>query len=507
MFASGVRVLGVSVPEAGLLVVGACLTATLVLVSDNPLLYSSVAIGSALLLGYALSAVASGNSQGLVLIWVLLYPLGYYFLSFPQEHSVFTLDRAFVAILAAILIGHVLQRSQPLPTRIFYAGLCWTGFIAAALLSLRDVRGWSLLYSLRVLMDTFVMPGVLALYVLRSFNVRRHLAALSLVVCVMSIYLAAIGMAEAVLHQDLLPLSPENTFLLGNDMIFRANGPFGSGSTYGLVGVINFLLIRFFQRTTGSGLPSWQRSLQWIGLLAALLVSIIPMHRGIVVTWIAIGLIETWQNRRNPVWWRATAWKRAALLVGFSLALVAIKAMFPYIYEDRVEDTSNVHARIAQGQQSLAVLEDHLWLGAGFGQFTQVVSNESKYRFFYKGVPSVDYAHNTLLNVAADTGLIGFFLFTLSQFFLLQAFRELLLKPPSARLAWWSFVSIFVAYWVFGMDVSSGYFGELNIWYMFALAICFRYAYSISDYSVLRSPDTQSIRSPLTRACTSEGVR
>jgi O-antigen ligase len=476
MFASGVRVLGVSVLEGGLLVVGACLTAALVLVSDKPLLYSGAAIGAALLLAYALSAVSSGNSQGLVLIWVLLYPLGYYYLSFPQEHSIFTLDRAFVAILAAVLIAHPVQRSQPLPTRILYAGLCWTGFIGAALLSLRDVRGWSLLYSLRVLIDAFVMPGVLALYVLRRFNVRRHLPALSIVVCVMSIYLAGIGMAEAVLHQDLLPLSPENTFLLGNDEIFRANGPFGSGSTYGLLGVINFLLIRFFQRTTGSGLPSWQRFLQWIGMLAAFLVSMIPMHRGIVVTWVVIGLIEAWQNRRNSVWWRGTAWKRAALLVGFSLALIAIKTTFPYIYEDRVEDASNVNARLAQHQQSLAVLLDHPWLGAGFGQFTQVVSNESKYRFFYNGVPSIDYPHNTLLNVAAETGLLGVFFFTLSQFFLLRAFRGFPLKGLTGLLAWWSFVSIFVAYWVFGMDVSSGYFEELNIWYMFALAICIRYA-------------------------------
>src|SRR2546426_946485 len=98
MFASGERMFGVNVLEAALLVVGASGTAAIVLFSGEALLYISVAIGAALLLAYALSAFVSGNSQGLVPIWALLYPLGYYFLSFPREHSIFTLDRAFVAI-------------------------------------------------------------------------------------------------------------------------------------------------------------------------------------------------------------------------------------------------------------------------------------------------------------------------------------------------------------------------------------------------------------------------
>jgi hypothetical protein len=374
MFTSGMRIFGVNVLETGLLVVGACFTAAIVLASSNALLYSGVAIGTTLLLAYALRAVTSGNSQALIPIWALLYPLAYYFFSFPREHPIFTLDRAFVAILTAVLLAQLVQHPQPLPRNILYAGLTWAGFIGVALISLRAaIRGQGLLYSLKSLIDTFVLPGVLALYVLRRFNVRRYLPALSVAVCVMSIYLAGIGMAEAVLGQDLLPLSPENTFSMGNDFIFRANGPFASGSTFGLIGVINVLLIQFFQRTLPSGLPSWQRTLQWIGMLAAFLVSMIPMHRAIVVTWVVIGLMEVWQNRANPVWWARTAWKRVALIVVFAAALVVIKAAFPDIYEDRMHDPSNVHARLAQHQQSLAVLLDHLWLGVGFAQFTYVV--------------------------------------------------------------------------------------------------------------------------------------
>src|SRR5207244_3828968 len=139
--------------------------------------------------------------------------------------------------------------------------------------------------------------------------------------------LAAIGIAEAMLGQDLLPISYDNVSFAGTDVrIFRANGPFATASTFALVGLINFFLIRFFQRITGPRLPHWQRGSQWVGLVASFMVSMIPLHRGIVVAWVVIGLIEFWQNRRNPVWWQRIAWKRVALLVGFYAALLALKA-------------------------------------------------------------------------------------------------------------------------------------------------------------------------------------
>jgi hypothetical protein len=481
-----------------LLVIGASVTTAIVLFSDNPLLYSSVAIGAALLLGYALSAVMNGNSQGLVSIWALFYPLAYYYLSFPQDHPIFTLDRALVAILAAVLMAESLEHPQPLPSSIRYAGLCWAGFIGAALLSIRDVRGHNLVYTLRLLIDTFVGPGVLALYVLRRFNVRRYGPILCLVVCAMSIYVAGIGVAEDVLHKDLLPLSDDATLALGDDVIFRANGPFASGGTIALVGVINFLLIRFFQRTTGPVLPYWQRAVQWIGMLASFACSMVSMHRAILVVWVVILLIETCQNRKNPVWWRRTAWKRVALLVVCYAALFATKVMLPDIYEDRVDNPGNIYGRLAQYGQSWAVLVDHLWLGAGFGQFGNVVVDESKYRFFFRGVGSLDSPHNTLVNIAADTGLVGLCFFTLSQLFLLAACRKLRLKRALGTLTWWTIISIFAAYWVVGMDLGSGYYSELNMWYMFAIAICFRYSYSKPETSELDLGAMKGLRNPAT---------
>jgi hypothetical protein len=496
---------GFSPLSAALFVAGAGGIAVIILTSDKALLYVAAAIGGALFLLYSLSAVASGYSQKLLSLWVLAYPLAYYFLSFPIGHPVFTLDRIVVAILAAVLIAERVTHLRPLPTSMRNAGLCWTGFLVAALISLHDVRGHNLLYSVRLLADTFVMPGILTLYVIRRFDVRQYGSVLT-AVCIMSIYLAGIGITEALLHEDLLPLNADNTFALGDDVIFRANGPFDSGSTYGLVGVINALLISFLRAATPmSQSPYWQRTLIWVGLLASILVSLIPLHRGILVTWVAIGLIELWRNSRNAVWWRRTAWRRLALVVGAYLTLFAVKAILPDIYQDRIENPANIYGRLAQYQQSQTVLMDHLWLGTGFGQFGQVVIQQTKYLFFFRGVPSVDSPHNTLVSIATETGLLGLCLFISSQMFLVVAFLQLR-RNHGGFQAWWSFVSIFVAYWVFGMDVSSGYLSELNIWYMFSIGVCFRYAHSSLDCPLSPSMRTKLVRPIMPTTSISEGT-
>jgi O-antigen ligase len=296
----------------------------------------------------------------------------------------------------------------------------------------------------------------------------------------MSIYLATIGAAEMVLNQDLLPMADDMKLDFadgtGAISVVRANGPFETTSTLALVGIFNFFLLCLFRHAMRGSLPPWHRRLQSIAMLMSAAASMMTLHRGVVFSWIAIGIVEFWLNRRNTIWLRRSAWKRIALVASFCAALVAIQVIAPGIYENRVSDPSNLYGRIAQQQQTLAVFRDHLWVGAGFGQFAQVVSGEARYRFFLAGVESLGYPHNTLASIAAETGLVGLVFFILSQLFLLVAFRQLLFTRTSGRLVWGIFISFFIAYWVVGMDLTSGYYSELNMWYMFAIAICFRYA-------------------------------
>ena len=73
-----------------------------------------------------------GRSEGILIWWAAVFPLGYYFLSFPREQSLVTLDR--VVVLGAF-VGLVLTNPNALtevPAGLHRAALACMAFFAAA---------------------------------------------------------------------------------------------------------------------------------------------------------------------------------------------------------------------------------------------------------------------------------------------------------------------------------------------------------------------------------------
>src|ERR1700751_239929 len=67
----------------------------------KPLLGLSIivgVVGSCVVL-YLFAATLSGKVEPAILTWVLIFPLGHYFLSFPVEKSIITLDRILPIVL------------------------------------------------------------------------------------------------------------------------------------------------------------------------------------------------------------------------------------------------------------------------------------------------------------------------------------------------------------------------------------------------------------------------
>src|SRR5712691_2283075 len=54
---------------------------------------------SVLVLVYVVAATLQGRVGNVIVGWVLIFPLGYYFLSYPSERPLITLDRVFIGIL------------------------------------------------------------------------------------------------------------------------------------------------------------------------------------------------------------------------------------------------------------------------------------------------------------------------------------------------------------------------------------------------------------------------
>src|SRR5215467_1493335 len=64
------------------------------------LLFGGAALVAMLVAGYFVFQALDGNADTLTLVWVGIFPLGYYFLSIPREKPIVTLDRVAVSMMA-----------------------------------------------------------------------------------------------------------------------------------------------------------------------------------------------------------------------------------------------------------------------------------------------------------------------------------------------------------------------------------------------------------------------
>src|SRR6267143_2366089 len=171
------------VPEAGLVVVGGC-----------------AAVWFLALVGEAVR----GRIDGILLVWAAALPLIPYFLSFPREHSIVTLDR--VAILFAFLGLYFAKPSTlvEVPRTLRHAGLVWSVFIMAACVGLG--KSPNVLNSAKILLDGFLLPVLLGWCVIALLDVRQRLHAIHTAVCISSIISAAVAAAEISQDRTYSPL-------------------------------------------------------------------------------------------------------------------------------------------------------------------------------------------------------------------------------------------------------------------------------------------------------------
>jgi len=430
---------------------------------------AALGISGALFLTFRL---LDGRAEFLMLLWVGLFPLGYYFLTFPKKgSSVFTFDRFVVAVVTIAILFCPKDRLTKLPRDVRRTGWAWAAFVTAAALSIVKVP--QIIGPLRLWTEAFVFPAFIAWYVVTCFPVREYLRPLHCVTCLAAIYSAAIGTAEMVLGRDLLPFPGAAEIHAGTEVgVLRVNGPFTTNNSFALIGLVAFCLLVFLKQACGK-LPHWQRALHLLGVTAALVQAMLPLFRSVFVTIAIIFVLDLWW----VIGWRQK-FVRVAALAAMGLSVLVTMARAPELFEERVSDPSNVYARLAQQQQNLQLFMDNPVFGVGFSNFHEVASRTPGHDASYQGTLALDYPHSNIGAVLAETGLAGFIPFILSQFLLVVAFWKLRTRGRSGKQAWIFFLYIFLSYWISGMALTSGYYSDLNLWYLFSLAVLYKYAIS-----------------------------
>lgn len=459
--------------EAALVLLGGIAVAGLVLVPTAGLVVG-ISCVALLFLGTVADALR-GRLEGILLWWASVFPLGYYFLSFPRGQSIVTLDRA---VILFAFIGLLLAKPSTLtavPKGLRQAALACLIFFAVACTGLRNSP--SALNALRILFDSFLLPVALGWCVIARFDVRARLPTIHTAVCISSIISATVAAAEIVTGQDLLPLGNAAMAYRG---IVRPNGPFESNDSLALIGAVSFFFLLFLRRALGSELSASRRILHSIGVAAALGMSLMPMFRSVAITLMLALIIDTlWEKRTSRRVWRV------GLVLASAGAIFILPLFAPSVFEDR-SSGENGYARVAEYKQSLAVFMEHPVLGIGFQNFNRFVTGEPRYLTSYRGVTSVDWPHSNLSQILTETGLLGFAPYMMAHVLLFQKMRQLSQLFSSGHLVWKYFVYMFLTYWITGLTEGSGY-SPLNLWYVFAISVFCKYVLTESSMPSLEA--------------------
>lgn len=446
------------------LVIAACLVAAAVSVSgvDDP--YGWIAPVSVLAFAPVLIGLVTVTPAYIWAAWVLFFPLGYYFLTFPHERALFTFDRGITAaVFCAALIARRAHRSNAV---VRPAALLWFAYVAVAGFSIRLAADQ--LASFRVWFDSLLLPVFMGWAILRSFNPKRDTELLIIVVSAAAVVSAFIGVAELIRGEDLLPLAGAGLYFTGSidNPVLRANGPFLTNNSLALIGLVGVFFLQFLLASTSRSLRSAVRVWALCGTAALLVIALLPMFRSVLLTIAIIAIAEVYRRRG-----------RGALLIWISIAafvaLVAgVMALSPDIARDRIWDYDNILGRLVQYEQTSRLLQERPWFGVGLDNFNQAAL-ASPWAFDRNGVAALDYSHSNLGSAFAETGLVGGSLYVMAHGALLLALLSRTKNHPLARRYG---LYMFLAYWVSGLTLASGFYGDLNTWYLLCLAVVFCHA-------------------------------
>ena len=431
---------------------------------------SSTPVGIAILGGWILLVWVAisfirGRFDYVVLVWLAVFPYCYNVFSYPAERTIFTIDRAFIVLLAIELF--FLSRKTgavPLARDVRISGCLWALYLLVCLLSITLHAPHELgLYRLWV--EGMLMPALLGLYAVRLFPITRNLSKLHGCVCVLMLGIAVVCGSELVSGKNLLPWpgAIEVWVDTGDARILRVDGPFENSSVLSVIGVVGFFFIIYSRRLIGSSLTSTQRLLHTIGVLASLTCALMPMNRGLIIAVLVCASIDYFA--KTPLISRGL-WN--CLFAALFFFAVAAKLLYPGVFEDRVTRGDNFYQRIAQDVQTSEVIRDHPLLGVGFNLFAPTVIGDPKYKVEWGGFEAMNIPHNSLLSVLAEEGSVGFLLYVGGQLYFIRAMWRM---RKVNRLGSQVFLYCILVYVIFGFDVGIAYYSDLNLFYMFVLGI------------------------------------
>ncbi len=413
---------------------------------------------------------ARGETTRTLVWWLATSPFLSYFARFPVEQSVVTFDRLMVVLVALCCLRDAAAGRIALRIGLFET--LWAGFCALTLLDLA-ARGGSSAFAWKTGVDAFCLPLVAFVAARRGTDVREIGWLPVVLLGGLALLLLPVGLYEFLFQRDLFQYAGGS---LIRDEAVRATGPFLADNSYALVSLVLAILVWHWPALAGLTETRRQEMFRWCATLAAFGSSALPLFRAVWAT--AVGCVAF------PAYLAGDA-KRRRRIVFAGLALVIVAGAGGWLvsqtrlYRSRLANPENVYTRLATYQAAWMVFEDHWATGVGLTRYTEEYNrryyNEDDYNRKYPTVGGEiprNSPHNNVLAVLAELGIVTGTLYVLAHLALLA--EGLLLcaaGDPTKRTVGRVLLTLWLAYWIPGMTLASGYYADLNFYFFAACGL------------------------------------
>lgn len=446
----------------------------------NAVIVTGVSLGAAFLL------VAPIAIEAVLLAWFATTPLASFYLRYPLDRSIITYNRVVFALLVVMLL---LESHRKLKTTVALEGasvgakraiLSLSKFEAAwALLSLLALASAvthsnNVAFATRIAIDTFWLPLFAFHFARKCFDLRSGGRVLLLGCMALALFLFATGAFELVTGIDAFQYKGAELVREGER---RVNGPFAADSSLAIICLILFLFLQAGPNLIRARFDRGGKLVYACATAAAALGALLSLFRAVAFALVICWILQRWSSRRAL---KGADLRRllpaAALIAVISVVLGGwLATMVPSKSGNRLANPRTAFGRLATWQAAAEISLENAVFGVGLANYADYFDASH----YYSDEPpeevldtkAADSPHSNLLWIASELGAPALALYIAANLYLfLIGWRALKRAADSRqRIAASCFLAIVVAYWIPGLTLTSGYYSDLNLYFLFLL--------------------------------------
>ena len=453
---------------------------------------SAIVVNVVSLIGLFL-LTASASVESVLLAWFVSEPLASFYLRYPVDRSVITYDRTVFGLLILVVF---LEASGAVTRDALFAKISWVkerrgfsltkfelawGFLSVIALASALGQSNNVASAMRIAIDTFCLP-LFAFYFARSRVDLRSGGRWLLLGCMaLALFLLASGVFELVTGIDLFQYKGADLVREGER---RVNGPFAADSSFAIICLLLFLFLRAAPGLVRARIDRSGKVVYAAASAAAAVGALLSLFRVVAFALVTCWILQRWASNRAS---SKSSRNRSALhqLVPLaSLMAVAVivvgclmAAMAPSLFTNRLADPRSVFGRLATWQAAAEIALEKPVLGVGLANYAEYFDAS---HYYSDEAPeevaetkAADSPHSNILWVASELGLTGLVLYIAANVFLFRMGWRALNRAADSRQgrAAACFLALLVAYWIPGLTLASGYYSDLNLYFLFLLGV------------------------------------